>query len=719
MVSYRAQLKPQEMVNSIYQGKDGLLWFGTDKGRLLYLKNDELVMAPTRGAFTSILDIVGDEDGNLWFSSDTGVFRLAKDQFAGLVTGKGGLSAPMYVNKVDGIHRAQCNGIAQPAGCLDEHGNLWFPTLVGAIAVNLRDFPPANFRPPVRIEQVLAGGQLIQPGEQALLSRNANQIEFNYSAPNLRSPEKVLFQCRLDGSDKDWLDAGSQRSIRYRGLAPGTYVFHVRASDNEGAWQNDGVAFSFVVLPHFYQASWFFALCAILVLGAGYAVFRWTARLRHRIQQQRDQELFKLVDEWTKSLQHEVLERKQAQKALVESQEMVMRQERLAAVGQMAAGVAHEFNNILTVIQGHAALLLDNPSLDEDSVKSLTHITSGVERTAKLIRQMLAFSRKQVMQREVKDLNTVATNVADMLGPMLGESISIRRVLAGKPLNVLADTAMIEQGIVNLAVNARDAMPKGGQLTISTSEIVVTEADLPAKAERRAGQFARISVADTGCGMDSTVIDHLFEPFFTTKDVGKGVGLGLATVYGMVKQHQGWMEVESQPGKGACFHIILPFTEKPVEKAPGKAPRAKVEGGKETILVVEDEEDLRDLVREVLEGHGYQVLQAGSGVEALQVWEAHGRKVDLLVSDMIMPEGMSGRELAEKLQKADPGLPAILTSGYSQEIIEREAILDKRVKFFSKPYHPAQLSQAVRDSLNSRKSNGVEVAEALPSVPAA
>ena len=205
--------------------------------------------------------------------------------------------------------------------------------------------------------------------------------------------------------------------------------------------------------------------------------------------------------------------------------------------------------------------------------------------------------------------------------------------------------------------------------------------------------------------MDSTVIDHLFEPFFTTKDVGKGVGLGLATVYGMIKQHQGWIEVESQPGKGATFHMILPFTDKSVEKPAAKIPRLKVAGGKETILVVEDKSDLREMISDILEAHGYRILQAGSGVEALKVWEENGRNVDLLISDMIMPEGMSGRELTEKLQKADPNMPAILTSGYSQDMIEREAVLNESVKFFSKPYHPSQLAQAVRESLNDRKRN--------------
>ena len=506
---------------------------------------------------------------------------------------------------------------------------------------------------------------------------------------------------------------GPVNSIFLAVLLPGlTGATPVRAADvgvlfPHPAWRSGADFFLAAAAPRpFYQIAAYFLLGAVSLLLAGYVVYRGIGRWQRHRRQQRDKELFKLIDEWTKNLQQEVLERKQAQKALVESQEIVMRQERLAAVGQLAAGVAHEFNNILTVIQGHAALLLDNPSLDQDSIQSLTQIISGVERTAKLIRQMLAFSRKQVMQREVLDLNLVATNATDMLGPLLGESIVMRRHLAQNPLPVLADATMIEQICVNLAVNARDAMPNGGELIISTREVVVTGDDVQAKPERHAGRFARLSVADTGCGMDAAVIDHLFEPFFTTKEVGKGVGLGLATVYGMVKQHQGWIEVESKPGQGACFHITLPFTEKPAEKPVERAPLSKVQGGKEIILLVEDESALRELVREILEAHGYQVLEAGSGVEALRLWEDHGHKVDLLLSDIVMPEGMSGRELAEKLQKAHPHLPVILTSGYSQDMIERETALDDRIKFFSKPYHPSQLAQAVRDCLDARHRNG-------------
>jgi ligand-binding sensor domain-containing protein/signal transduction histidine kinase/ActR/RegA family two-component response regulator len=709
---YRKGLRPREIVNSIYTTTEGVLWFATDQGRLFHLRGDDLVLAPTHGAFTSIVALVGDKEGNLWLSADTGVFRVAKSELAAALADKSAAPVALSISKVEGIHRAQLNGIAQPAGWCDQEGKIWFPTLVGALVVNSKEFESPGLEAPVVVEQGRAGGQPLLPESRTRLSRHADGVEFEYTALNLQAPEKDLFECRLEGLDKTWQDMGTQRSVHYAGLAPGRYVFHVRAANAEGVWGRNDASFAFVLLPRFYQTGWFYVLCACAVLLAGYGGFRWTVGLRHRIQQQRDQELFKLIDEWTQSLQHEVAERKQAQKALVESQELVMRQERLAAVGQMAAGVAHEFNNILTVIQGHSALLLDNPSLDDDSIKSLNHITAGVERTAKLIRQMLAFSRKQIMQREAKDLNVVATNVSDMLVPMLGESIHVRRDLWDKPLTVLADPAMIEQALVNLAVNARDAMPKGGNLKIATREIEITEEDVQAKPERRVGRFARLSVSDTGCGMEATVIDHLFEPFFTTKDVGKGVGLGLATVYGMIQQHQGWMEVESQPGKGATFHMLLPFTDKSVEKPVAKAPRPKVEGGKETILLVEDEIDLRELVTDILEGHGYRILQAGSGVEALKVWEECGRNVDILLSDIIMPEGMSGRELAEKLQEADPNMPVILTSGYNQEMIEREVVLSDSVKFFAKPYHPAQLAQAVRESLNDRKRNMAIVSSA-------
>ncbi|HZM02567.1 MAG TPA: response regulator [Candidatus Saccharimonadales bacterium] len=475
-------------------------------------------------------------------------------------------------------------------------------------------------------------------------------------------------------------------------------------------------AFGVILPSHFYQTTGFFVLCAGLLALLAIGGWRWAQRWRARALQERDAEVFKLVDQWTKSLQQEVAERKDAQRALQDSQELIMRQERLAAVGQLAAGLAHEFNNILTIIQGHASLLLDNPALDEDAINSVTHISDGVERTAKLIKQMLAFSRKQVMQRRVLHIKETMEAITDMLGQLLGEHVVLRFEMGPRLPPIMADPEMLQQIIVNLVVNARDAMSSGGQLTICASDVKFTAAELAGKPDRRAGHFLQLSVSDTGAGMDTAIINHLFEPFFTTKDIGKGCGLGLATVYGMVNQHEGWIEVESKVGQGATFNIYFPATENAPVK-PEETPTApEVRGGKEIILVVEDEHVLRELVREILEAHGYGILEAANGLEALHQWEKSGMKVDLLLTDMAMPHGISGRDLAAKLQKEKPLLPVIFSSGYSQEALERHEETLPGQTFLSKPYRPAELAQAVRAALD--KAGQIEKSKLADCEPA-
>jgi signal transduction histidine kinase/ActR/RegA family two-component response regulator len=419
-----------------------------------------------------------------------------------------------------------------------------------------------------------------------------------------------------------------------------------------------------------------------------------------------EQERERLVGE----LRQEVAEREAAQRALQNSQDLTLRQERLAAVGRLAAGLAHEFNNILTVIQGHASLLLDNPNMDEDSVKSITHITEGVERTAALVKQMLAFSRKQVMQQKVMHIQETTRQIADMLGRLLGAHVVLRLDIAPELPPILADPDMLQQIIVNLAVNARDAMVEGGQLTIRAREVQLAAADLAGKPDRRAGSFVHLSVADTGSGIDPDTIGHLFEPFFTTKEVGKGTGLGLATVHGMVNQNAGWIEVDSTVGQGATFNIYFPTAENAPEERPAGRGGPRARGNGEIILVVEDEPVLRELVREILEASGYRALVAASGREALQVWANRGEDVSLLLTDMAMPDGMSGRELAAKLQAQNPRLPVIFSSGYAQETLEgRERARPDQV-FLSKPYHPADLARSVRAALDHSAREEASVA---------
>jgi len=392
--------------------------------------------------------------------------------------------------------------------------------------------------------------------------------------------------------------------------------------------------------------------------------------------------------------------------------------QKMESVGQLAAGVAHDINNILTVIQGHAGLLLNITPPDSSSVRSLKQISAASERAASFVRQLLTFSRKQIFRSKILDLNTVLRNLGNMLPQMLGEDIALETRYQPNLPHIEADTGMIEQIVLNLAVNARDAMPQGGKLLIATSAAEIGTAHARQHPEARPGWFVCLTVTDTGCGMDHKVLQRLFEPFFTTKEVGKGTGLGLATIYGMVKQHQGWIEVQSEIGTGSTFKVYLPVANETrnAPAAPTVEPKP-AQGGEETILVVEDETGLLELVRNVLQGYHYSVLAASSGVEALQVWNEHNGRVDLLLTDMIMPGGISGNDLAAKLRKDKPGLKVIYTSGYSSELMEKDSGSNDTT-FLAKPYLPLQLAQAVRKCLDvvaeSKRERAAVPADAVP-----
>ncbi len=384
--------------------------------------------------------------------------------------------------------------------------------------------------------------------------------------------------------------------------------------------------------------------------------------------------------------------RKQLEDQLRQSQKM-------EAFGQLAGGVAHDFNNILAVILGYTSLLMKDESLKDGARAQLKQVYSAGERAAGLTRQMLTFSRKKQMQVTPIDLNGVIGNMTKMLGRIIGEDINLQYNYSSRPPVVQADEGMIEQVLMNLVVNARDAMPKGGQLTIGTEAMAVDAARAERHPDARAGDFVCLSVRDTGCGITPEDMTRIFEPFFTTKDVGKGTGLGLATVYGIVKQHQGWIEVESQGGAGTNFKVFLPDSSRAA--APEQtALDPTVRGGNETILLVEDDVAVRGLARVVLQRHGYRVVEADSGNEALSVWEDHGSPIDLLLTDMIMPDGMTCWDLAKQLLTRNPDLKVIYTSGYSAESEGPPSELRQAPTFLQKPYHPQKLARAVRECLD-------------------
>ncbi len=375
--------------------------------------------------------------------------------------------------------------------------------------------------------------------------------------------------------------------------------------------------------------------------------------------------------------------------------------QKMESIGQLAAGIAHDFNNMLTVIQGHSGLLLAKPGLGQQLTSPAQAIFFAAERAASLTRQLLMFSRKNVLQPQALDLREIVTNMAKMLQRLLGETITLGFQPPPTIPVVQGDPGMVEQILMNLAVNARDAMPKGGTLAISIQPVELSQSNLYFHPQGRLGSFVCLRVSDTGSGMDAATMARIFEPFFTTKEPGKGTGLGLATVYGIVKQHEGWIEVTSQPGHGSAFSVFFPATPGQVaEQAAKPAPEAAVPGGKETILVVEDELVLRDLARAILEDRGYRVFEAASGREALEVWQRERAAIDLMLTDMVLPEGLSGVELAQKLRDTKPQLKLIFASGYNVDELDTDFIRQGQALFLQKPYTHVTLARTVRDCLD-------------------
>jgi len=372
--------------------------------------------------------------------------------------------------------------------------------------------------------------------------------------------------------------------------------------------------------------------------------------------------------------------------------------QKMEAVGRLAGGIAHDFNNLLTVISGHTEILSSLIEPDERPRRSVEQIGKAAGRAASLTRQLLAFSRMQILQPKVLDLNVVVAELSKMLPSLIGEDIGLIFAPEPKLGRVKADPGQIEQVIMNLAVNARDAMPQGGKLVIQTKNFVMDADYARTHPPAIPGQYAMLTVSDTGHGMDAETQSRIFEPFFTTKEQGKGTGLGLATVYGIVKQSGGFIWVYSEPGQGTRFEIYLPRVDEPIALAePGNHGLANL-AGSETLLLVEDQEDLRDLVGGFLRENGYTVLEARDGIEGLEVAEQHHGQIQLLVTDVVMPR-MGGWELAERLVSLRPGLKVLYLSGYSEYSVAHHAAKYRPGTLLEKPFLMNMLAQKVREIL--------------------
>lgn len=403
------------------------------------------------------------------------------------------------------------------------------------------------------------------------------------------------------------------------------------------------------------------------------------------------------------NLVQEMEERRVTEEALRKSEEELRHSQKMEAVGRLAGGVAHDFNNLLTAIIGYAELISTRVTSNTLARQNADLIRKAGEQAAALTRQLLAFSRKQILQPKIIDLNELVVEMEKLLRRVIGERFDLQTHPDAEAGRVKADPSQIEQVVLNLGVNARDAMPTGGELVIRTANVRLDRTTAPQiSASLVPGDYVLLSVTDTGAGMDEETKSHIFEPFFTTKGPGKGTGLGLATVYGIVRQTGGGISVESEPGKGSTFRIYLPMVTGPVDYT--KTPSVPVEKSDnfETVLVVEDEEIVRDLVCAVLEEQGYNVICAADGLEALEAAENFDGTIHLLVTDVIMPH-MNGPELAAKLSRVRPGMKVLYVSGYSDNDIGDHGVLDPRFELLQKPFTPQTLARKIRDVIHEGK----------------
>jgi signal transduction histidine kinase/DNA-binding response OmpR family regulator len=420
---------------------------------------------------------------------------------------------------------------------------------------------------------------------------------------------------------------------------------------------------------------------------------------RHRFDAEARRLAEALADQTALALENARLygESSRAYEELARAQDRLLQSQKMEAVGRLAGGVAHDFNNLLAVVMGHSELLLASLGEGDPLRDDAEEIRTASQRAAELTRQLLAFSRRQLLQPSVLDLGAVVTRLVTVLRRLIPESIEIATRLEPALGRVAVDPGQLEQVILNLAINARDAMPDGGRLVLETANVAVEEALATRHPGARPGRWVALAVRDSGHGIDAATRAHLFEPFFTTKSPGTGTGLGLSTVYGIVEQHQGFIDVESTPGRGSTFTVYLPRVEDAGSETAGTPPPASGRGG-ETVLVVEDDPAVRNLMRTMLTRHGYVVLEGGSGPEALEVARRHAGRIDLVVTDVIMPH-MSGRELADTLLTERADLRVLYVSGYADDVVTRHRLLDGDSGFLQKPFTEERLGRAVREAL--------------------
>jgi len=811
-------------VQTVTEDQDGVLWAGLFSDIARLKDNQIRLISRKDGLFdNNIYAIVPDDLGNLWVDSARGIYRVARSDMNAFTDGKTNRVACTVFDGLDSVKTTDKTA-QERVGCKTADGRIWFPGPLGVVMIDPAHVPVNPVAPPVHIERVLADGREVARNASIVVPPGKGELEFDYNAVTFIAPQKVQFRYRLEGYDKDWVDAGNRRMAFYTNLKPGRYTFSVIAANADGVWNETGDAFHIELRPHYYQTGWFRLLCGGLAFAALMGVYLQRVRrltLKQQALQKNRDLLESEVQKRTSELRNEIAERRQAEAALVETsalletllqnttdkiyfkdlqsrfvrfsqqclevlhltqpaelkgktdfdffseeharpafeaeqeiirtgkpifnleekethrdgrvswaltskmawrdqagnvigtmgisrditarkrmEDQLFQSQKMETVGKLAGGVAHEFNSILTAIICQSELLLEDLPAGSPLAENATEIRSAAERAAVLTRQLLAYGRKQFLQPEILDLNAVLAGLASALRHLLGPGADVRLAPAAGLKAVKVDAGQLEQVIMNLAMNAADAMPNGGQFTLETANVTLDQEYVSRFPELKAGEYVMLAITDTGMGMSEEVKARVFEPFFTTKDVGQGTGLGLSTCYGILKQSGGHISVYSELARGATFKIYLPQVE-PLAKIPlQRLASPDLPRGTETILLVEDDPALREMAATLLERLGYTVLAAANGVEALRLKQQRGSgHIDLLFTDVVMPH-MSGKELADRVRALSPHTRILFTSGYTENTIVQQGGLNPGAAFLQKPFTLSLLARKVREALD-------------------
>lgn len=684
--------------------RGGNVWIGTADSGLFVLRGNRIFSFGRldRRLRSEVGGITEDDFGNLWLTSSYGLLRIPRHELESLADGGHDPLSIRSFDRLDGLPTTEFNSDFHSSITKDTEGHLWLPSYVGVVRVDPERVAADSEPPQVHIERLVVDGNEYSIRSTHRFEPGVGRVEIEFAATDALIPKRVRIQYKLDGRDQEWIEAGDRRVATFGPLAGGTYRFLIRAANEDGRWSMGTVDLRFAVALSLSEQPWFLPVAVLSLVLAGIALY-WirTRRIRQRSadlsrlvdDRTRDLEaaretLERRVDERTAQLKDELAERKRLQHQLVQAQ-------KIESIGRLAGGVAHEINNMMTGVLGFAEMAEEHAKDHPVVLQDLRQIRIAGERAAQVTRQLLTFARRQAATRSTVDITDLVRTMERFLGRILGESIDLRVRIDEDLPSVAGDASQLEQLLVNLAMNAKDAILGQGTVTIAAEAVSLVGVRQVGSFELLPGDYVRLSVTDSGTGIPAEVKARLFEPFYTTKDVNRGSGLGLAVCWGVASQHGGAIGVESEPGKGSRFEVYLPTGMVTDERPITQAAPAGLPSGKERVLVVEDEQAVRLVACRTLQSLGYQVVEATDGADALEKWEAERGRIDLVLSDVVMPR-MGGVELVTTLRARQPSLKVVMMSGYAG----KDLPFDGSIPLLEKPFTRAALAELVRQELN-------------------